>query len=691
MSDVELTRLAQEHAVATEYRDWRGHTVRVGADTLRCVLTALGLDVSDPKAALREHREREARRLLPPAVVTRHGHPPRPPTPGRAGGDTGPETWVELDDGARLDPGPDLPLGVHLLHAERGGARERCPLLVVPDRLDPGSVLGGDRQWGLMLQLYSLRSRASWGIGDLRDLAELADWSARDLGAGFTAINPVHATEPVPPIEPSPYLPVSRRYASPLFIRIEDVPEYARLEPERREEIQRMARPLREQGRTADLLDRDAVWRAKRAALAILFDAPRTPERHAAYQAFLEREGVSLVEFATWSALAEEHGTDYRCWPSRLRDVSSDAVGAEALRRWPEVEFHRWMQWILDEQLASAHVSARTAGMPVGILHDVAVGVQPGGAEAWMYSQALASGVTVGAPPDEFNQRGQDWAQPPWHPTRLAEYGYGPFRQVLRQAMRHAGGIRADHAAGLFRLWWVPEGASPDQGTYVRYDHEGMVGALALTAWETGSLVVGEDLGTVEPWVRDHLTQRGVLGTSVLWFERHDDGSPRRPEEWRRDCLATVATHDLPPVASYLSSEHIELRERLGLLQRPAHEERAVAERLVRSWCAVLVELGELSPETDPASEPAAVVRALHGYLARTPARMVGVALTDVVGDRRMQNQPGTTDEYPNWRIPLTNAEGEPVLLDELIADPFLTASVRRALRPLLDHTSIEG
>ncbi len=684
MSDVELARLAEEFGVASEYRDWRGRSVRVGADTLRHVLTAVGLDVSDPGAALREHRERAAHRLLPPAVVARWGQPPW----AGLSADISLETRVDLEDGRTVAPDSDLPPGIHVLRAEHGATRERCPLLVVPNRLE--TMDEHHRQWGLMLQLYSLRSRASWGIGDLRDLAELADWSSRDLGAGFVVSNPLHATEPVPPVEPSPYLPVSRRYVSPLYLRIEDVPEYARLEPTQREQIQRMARPLREQARTADLLDRDEAWRAKRAALAILFDAPRTPERRSAYQAFLEREGAALVEFATWNALAEEYGTDYRRWPTRLHDVSSNVVGAEALRRWPEIEFHRWLQWLLDEQLAAAQASARSAGMPVGILHDVALGVQSGGAEAWMHRDVVAPGVTVGAPPDEFNQQGQDWNQPPWHPVRLAEQGYAPYRQILRQAMRHAGGVRADHVAGLFRLWWVPEGASPDQGTYVRYDHEGMVGALALTAWETDSVVVGEDLGTVEPWVRDHLTERGILGTSVLWFERHDDDSPRRPEEWRRDCLATVATHDLPPVASYLSSEYIELRDRLGLLRRPAREERAATENLVRSWCAMLVELGELPPETDPVSAPAAVVRAMHGYLARTPARMVGVALTDIVGDRRMQNQPGTVDAYPNWRIPLANAEGEPVLLDELIADPFLMASVRRALRPLMDVSSVE-
>ncbi len=522
VSDAELTRLAEELAVATEYEDWRGRRVRVGIDTLRHVLTTLGVDVTDPGAALRARQEEAARRLLPPAAVARWGRTPRLRLP------PGAETWVELEHDRRTPLGPGLPMGVHALHAEYGGVHQRAPLLVVPDRLETAEALSEHRVWGLMVQLYSLRSRASWGMGDLRDLAELADWSARDLGAGFTAINPVHATEPVPPIEPSPYLPVSRRYASPLYIRIEDVPEYARLEPARREEIQRLARPLREQGRTADLLDRDAMWRAKRAALEILFEAPRPPERQASYQAFLEREGVWLVEFATWCALAEEHGSDYRSWPERLRDVSTHPVGAEALRRWPGIEFHRWLQWVIDDQLAAAQATARAAGMPVGIVHDLAIGVQPGGAEAWMHRDALVAGVSVGAPPDEFNQQGQDWGQPPWHPVRLAEQGYGPFRQVLRQTMRHAGGLRMDHIAGLFRLWWVPEGASPDQGTYVRYDHEGMVGALALTAHESDALVVGEDLGTVEPWVRRHLAERGILGTSVLWFERDEDGNPRR-------------------------------------------------------------------------------------------------------------------------------------------------------------------
>ncbi|WP_141923887.1 4-alpha-glucanotransferase [Haloactinospora alba] len=677
MSDADLAQLAEENGVATAYHDWRGQRVEVSADTLRHVLSSLGVDAHDPGAALAEHRRRVASRLLPPAVVARHGGVPPVTLPA------GSRAWVERDDGGTSELGDRLPLGGHLLYARNGNQREQAPLLVVPDRLPLPEALRERQVWGLMCQLYSLRSRASWGVGDLRDLSDLAAWSARDLGSGFTLVNPLHASEPSTPLEPSPYLPVSRRYASPLYIRIEDVPEYARLEPMQREGIQRLARPLREQGRTADLLERDPVWEAKRSALAVLFDVPRTPARQAAFESYLQREGAPLVEYATWCALAEAHGSDYRRWPAGLHDAHGNQVAAEALRRWPEVEFHRWMQWILDEQLADVQERARLAGMPVGIVHDLALGAQPGGADAWMYSDVLAGGVSVGAPPDEFNQRGQDWGQPPWHPTRLAERAYAPLRQILRQTMRHAGGLRVDHVMGMFRLWWIPEGAEPWEGTYVRYDHEGTVGALALTARETDTAVVGEDLGTVEPWVRTHLEERGVLGTSVLWFERGADGTPRRPEEWRSDCLATVATHDLPPVASYLSAEHVELRDRLGLLSRPAAEERAEVERQVAAWRALLVELGLLDPEADPVSEPSRVTAALHSYLVRTPARMVGIALTDVVGDRRMQNQPGTSDEYPNWRIPLTNAEGEPILLDELMADPYLATAARNTLWPL--------
>jgi 4-alpha-glucanotransferase len=275
--------------------------------------------------------------------------------------------------------------------------------------------------------------------------------------------------------------------------------------------------------------------------------------------------------------------------------------------------------------------------------------------------------MSVGAPPDEFNPRGQVWSQPPLQPNRLAEAGYLPYRDVVRSNCRHAGGVRVDHVMGLFRLWWVPEGRPADEGTYVRYDHEALVGILALEAQRAGAVVIGEDLGTVEPWVREHMRERGMLGTSVLWFERDRDG-PLAPQRWRHLCLATVDTHDLPPISSYLSGEHLRLADRLGLLTQPYEEIAKAHARSVEEWLELLRQLRLLRPN---ATEREVMV-ALHRFLARTPALLVGVSVADAVGDRRPVNLPGTIDEYPNWRLPLTNGEGKPVLLEDLAADPLV-------------------
>jgi 4-alpha-glucanotransferase len=479
-------------------------------------------------------------------------------------------------------------------------------------------------------------------------------------------VNPLHAGEPAPPIRPSPYLPMSRRFTSPLYIRPEDVPEYASAGPDVRRRVDEAATAVRPLNRTAAELDRDAVWTAKRAALEALYAVPRSPAREAAYGAFREREGAALTAFATWCALAEIHGADWRTWPAALRDPASATADPG------RVGFHMWLQWLLDEQLGAVQAAAREAGMPIGVIHDLAVGVDPGGADAWAYQDLFARGMSVGAPPDAFNQVGQDWAQPPWHPVRLAESGYGPYRDMLRHVLRHAGGLRLDHAMQVFRLWWVPEGASPADGTYVAYPYEEMLGVLLHEAHQAGAVVVGEDLGTVEPYMREVFAERGVFGTSMAWFERDAGGGPLPPAKWRELCLATVGTHDMPPIEGYLHGDHIELRERLGLLTRPASEEYAELERFLAEWRDLLSSL-----DLDPAD----LRVALHEFLARTPSRLVGVAVADAVGQRRTQNQPGTVDEYPNWRVPLTDAEDHPVLLEDLRTDPRVRAVVEAVRR----------
>jgi 4-alpha-glucanotransferase len=311
--------------------------------------------------------------------------------------------------------------------------------------------------------------------------------------------------------------------------------------------------------------------------------------------------------------------------------------------------------------------------MAIGVMHDLAVGVHPEGADAWALRDVLAKDVAVGAPPDMYNQMGQDWSQPPWRPDALAEAAFIPYRDMLRTVLRHAGGIRIDHVLGLFRLWWIPRGMPANEGTYVRYDHEALIGILALEAQRAGAVVIGEDLGTVEAWVQDVLRERGILGTSILWFEADEQGAPLQPEHWRELALTSVTTHDLPPTWGFIEGEHVRLRHELGLLATTYEEELASAERDLAAWRSLLEGRGLLRPGAG-AEE---VVEALHRLIGQTSARLLCVSLADAVGDKRAQNQPGTDQEYPNWRVPLTDGAGHPVLVDDLPGNALLRRIVR--------------
>jgi 4-alpha-glucanotransferase len=529
------------------------------------------------------------------------------------------------------------------------------------------------RSWGFTVQLYSVRSRESWGHGDLRDLADLTAWSARDLGAGFVLINPLHAAEPLPPVSDSPYLPMTRRYVSPLYLRIEDIAEYRRLDAAQRARIEALAAPLLASNVTPALIDRDAVWAAKRAALEIIHRVPLSEARRGEYERFRKREGRELEHWTAWCALAERHGPDWRDWPGPDHDPRRAAAATG-----PDAEFHAWLQWLTDEQLAAAQRTALAAGMDTGIISDLAVGAHPGGADAWAHQDLLVRGLSVGAPPDEFNQRGQDWSQPPWHPRRLAAAGYRPLNELFAAGLRHGGGLRVDHVMGLMRLWCMPVGWPPDRGAYIRYDHRSTVAALAGQAARAGALAIGEDLGTVDRWIREYLTASRIMGTSMLWFAREPDGTPLAPEHWRRDCMATVGTHDVPPVAAFRTGDQVTVRARLGVLTQPEEAERDSARQMLSQWRNALVGEG-LIPD-GPLPGPDEFTVALYAYLARTEARLIGVSLADAVGDRRPQNIPGTSDEYPNWRIPLCDGDGRAVLLGDLPALPLVQAVARAAV-----------
>jgi len=692
-----LRRLAAAYGVTPDYWGHDGLHHVASEATLTGVLAALGVDASSPErvaVATAHVEDMPWRSVLPPVVVLRAGRHAHVPVHVTHGDPV--RLWVEIDpeagggrrDLAQVDeyveprvvdgrtvgratftlPG-DLPLGWHELHADgpsAGGAHS--PVVVTPERLTVPADLERRRAWGVMAQLYSVRSRASWGIGDLADLAELAALAGRRAGADFVLVNPLHAAEPAGPMTPSPYLPTTRRFVNPVYIRVEDVHEAAYLPAADRALVEWAAEPVLALDEDAGPVDRDAAWTAKRAALEVVFAAPRSAARQDAYEVYCAEEGVGLDTFALWCALAERYAIGP--WPQAALDPSSDLVAAARVELAERIEFYRWLQWVADTQLAAAQREALESGMRIGIMHDLAVGVHAEGADVWALGHVLSSGATVGAPPDMYNQQGQDWSQPPWRPDALARAAYRPYRDMLRTILRHAGALRIDHVIGLFRLWWVPTGHSAAEGAYVRYDHEALVGILALEAQRAGALVIGEDLGTVEPWVRDYLTERGILGTSVLWFEQHATGEPIAPEQLRHLALGTVTTHDLPPTAGYLAGEHVTLRARLGLLTEPVEVVRRAAEAERDRMLAALRHRGLLGD--DPSERE--IVEALHRWVLASPALLVGVSLADMVGERRAQNQPGTDREYPNWKVPLADGSGRVVLADDLFDNARLTS-----------------
>jgi len=506
----------------------------------------------------------------------------------------------------------DFPLGYHRLRDRDG--RERT-LIVSPGRC---WLPAGPRAWGWAVQLYATRSAASQGIGDLADMRTLRRW-AQGLGAGFLLVNPLHAVAPTLPQQDSPYLPATRRWRNPLYLRVEGLPA----------------------GPDSDLIDRDAVWQAKRAVLERLYEAEDDTDAFASWRA---QQGESLASYATWAAVAERHGDDWHDWPPELRDPDSEQVAAYARAHAPRVTFHAWLQWQLDSQL-------RAASGELTLVQDLPIGVDGGGADAWTWQEVFAHGVHVGAPPDRFNAAGQDWGSPPLVPWRLRVSGYEAFAESVRGTIAGAGGLRIDHVMGLFRLWWVPEGGSARDGAYVRYPSEDLLDIVALESHRAQALVIGEDLGTVEPGVRDALAEHGIVSYRVLWFEDDD------PADWPVESLAAVTTHDLPTVAGLWGGADLDEQRELGL---------GSDEQLARGRAALLEHL----PGSYGSAEQA--VLGAHRLLARAPSRLLCATLEDVVAAERRPNIPGAAAR-PNWRLPLS--------LEQVLAVP-----AARALAAVLDR-----
>jgi 4-alpha-glucanotransferase len=634
--------LAAAHGVATSYRNERREPVDVDADV---VIKVLGL--LDVEAGTEADRRRELTRLeeldragtLPPTVAIRVDGKPQS-LPGAAS--------LTSEDGTQIDVLDELPAdlapGWYRLRTREG---QESTLVAAPPK-----VPSAPATWGWMLQLYALRSARSWGIGDLGDLREFVEWTAADHGAGAVLLNPLHAPGPTHPVQPSPYTPSSRRFANPLALRIEDVDAYRRADPATRAEVDALRVSA-----TTDRIDHDLVWAAKRDALELLWRSEGRPDA-------LAGASEGLRDWATYCALAERHGGRWSRWPEALRDVASPAVAAARDELAPRVAFHAWVQHRCAEQLTGVRNAARDSGMALGVLHDLAVGVDADGADAWALADVLAGGVSIGAPPDNFTPRGQDWGLPPWRPDRLAATGYAALRDMLQAVLAHADGLRIDHVAGLWRLWWIPPGDGPDRGTYVHYDADVMLAVLALEAHRAGATVVGEDLGTVEPEVTEALADNAMLGCAVSWFTR-DQSAPDEPllppAQWPSRAAASLSTHDLPTAAGFMSGEHVRARADLGLLDDvPAEQANADKERA--EWLELLRSQGLLDAATEP--DESQIVVAMHRFLASTPSQLKLVSPYDVIGERRQPNLPGTVDEYPNWRLPLAET------LEELRADP---------------------
>ena len=708
-----LDQLAPLCGVSTGYTGQDGQRVEVSPATVIFALRELGVELPDQlngesiDHATTRVRQQRLEAVMEPTVTAIADTPRDIPVHCHDGDAV--RVWVETEaEGQRIDcvqtdtwvqpitigattygtatfTLPALPAGWHTLHAETDGGKEHrhvsSTLLVSPAKLSSAEKFASDPAVGVMAQLYSLRDRESWGIGDYRTLQAFGDALQRLGGADFVLVNPMHAAEPTPPVEDSPYLPTTRRFTNPIYIRVEDTPEY-RAHPELRETIAGMKESLSEANGSAEELERNPVLASKIRALYMLWTAGLGEQREAQLRTYREREGEGLEGFATWCAQeARAYGTEHQM------ELSAD--------------FYAWVQMLCQEQETTAQQALRKH-MRIGLMADLAVGVHPGGADAHTLADVLAPGASVGAPPDGYNQLGQDWSQPPWHPWKLAEQGYKPWRDMLRTILRSAGGIRVDHVLGLFRLWWIPRMSSPTQGTYVQYDHEALIGTLVLEAERAGAVVIGEDLGTFEPWVQDYLASRGVMGTSVAWFEGDENGA-KTPKRYRQLALTSVTTHDLPPTASYLRGGHIELREQLGVLTRDTAEEYADDAQWQQQMLSTMGSVGAFrglacedyfgpgggihneaqQPQTGRDRRPggadglegeqsSGILEGMHRFLSLTPSALKCVALVDMVGDLRAQNQPGTTHElYPNWCIPLCDHDGTPLFVDDLIEHPL--------------------
>jgi 4-alpha-glucanotransferase len=648
--------LARRLGITREYESAWGDRRRISEETLSALVASLGYEPGTSEASL--EAQAWSRWLEPVYVVegqSTEGIDARPPASGAL-------RWsVELEDGSiregalevtaltassrrgeqvqvRLPlPVHELPLGYHRLTVReaRSGETATASLVVVPTRaFTPGAWEEHPGHWAITAQLYSLKTERNWGIGDFTDLAELIRQASRH-GASAVGLNPLHALFLDDPAKRSPYSPSSRSFLHPIYLDVTAVPE---LEEAKAVQALIASAELQEKlkrARESSLVDYPLVWECKERVLRALFAVflarhfgPQgaSTERGRAFERFRDAAGPSLRALARF----EERGASEE-----------------------EPLFGEYLQWESDRQLALAAESARRSGMSIGLYRDIAVGVNPGGADARSDPAVLARGASVGAPPDIFNPKGQDWGLVPFNPHAVRERAYAPFIEVVRANMRHAGAVRIDHVLGLKRLWWIPSGSGPADGGYVQYPIDDLIGIIALESHRHRCFVVGEDLGTVPAGFREEMARRAILSYRLLIFEREGktaDGEFREPAQYPPLAAAAVSTHDLATFHGLWTGEDLKVRRALSLYPSDDSAAADVERRkgLRKALVAALSAHGGLAPAETEDLE--ALSAAAHRFLARSRAKFLLVQLEDLLGQREQMNLPGTVDEHPNWR-----------------------------------------
>jgi 4-alpha-glucanotransferase len=685
-----LRELADYVGIIPEYIDQTGNEIQASDETRRLLLAALGVDASTDEAAresLVALRDRARDELIPPVRVVEHGGLSsdaflvRSPLTRSTSG-----PWrleLETEDGERhvaegpwrggatldLALPPAIPQGYHRLRltlsaAGREWSNEQTLIVVPPRCVTPVDRLGDRKTFGLIANLYTVRSARNWGIGDFSDLASLAEWGA-GAGADFVGVNPLHALlNRATGI--SPYSPVSRLFKNPIYIDVARVPELKHApELSARFDAPELAAEVNALREYHDVRY-EQVMAVKGLALTALYRVFAERVRNSgdararAYESFVARHDPALTRFATWMSIAEvqagasrthDHLYDWRSWPAELRSPDSAAVAAFAVEHEQRIDFHRWLQFEADRQLAGASSRARDAGMEIGLYQDLAIGTSAAGADAWAYPDLFVGGVNIGAPPDPYAASGQNWGMPPINPHALRNDRYRYFVDVLRSGFRHAGALRIDHVLGLFRLFWIPDGLSGAHGAYVRYPSADLLGIVALESARHDALVVGEDLGTVPKDVPRVLEKWGILSSKVLFFERDRRGGFKPGKTYPELALATADTHDMATLAGFWQGRDIDLRAEVGLLEDDASIERARQERDAQRG-ALLRRLKQdgLLPTARMPISPAELRAAVHAFVCRTPSRLVGLSLDDLAGEVEQVNVPGVGPEkLPCW------------------------------------------